>query len=147
MRSCKCCATPSIAETSTLFLSCARILAFAFLVPNASPNVARACRNSRAETGADCMPLSAFTLCVRRWSGAARRVVVPVRLLCTPTKYLISNEFYIKQLLGEITLFRRTWFLPTLFVIRPKRKTRLTWPHLQQRLAALQILVLLPLHS
>jgi len=61
----------------------------------------------------------------------------------------ISN---IKRILYKTIIGRnyiiQTHLVPTdALVIRPKRKTRLTWPHLQQRLAALQILVLLPLHS
>ena len=79
--SCRCPATLSMADTSTLFLSIALIDAFAFLVPNASPSAARASRRCKADTSADSRPFRAFTCLVNRCNGAARTVVVLVRLL------------------------------------------------------------------
>lgn len=90
IRSCRCSATPSIADTSTLFLSRVLISALAFLVPNASPRAAFASMRCFVDTGVGLSPLRAFTWCVRRCNGAGRRVVVPVRRLCKPMRYLCS---------------------------------------------------------
>ena len=58
--------TPSIAPTSTLLRSCARIAALAFFVPKVSPKLLRASRNARAVgAGAGGIDLSALTVWLR----------------------------------------------------------------------------------
>lgn len=63
--SCRWPVTFFIASMSTLFRSRARICAFAFLVPNASPRVLRWAIRSSVETSIGRRFLSAFTCLVR----------------------------------------------------------------------------------
>lgn len=99
----KCPTTPSIAPTSTWFLSCARIAAFAFFVPNVSPSAVRASLYCSTDGAMACSDLSAFTVCFRMCgdTGVGRSVTEDVRGLCSATRYLPTN--YLNVRIGHVS--------------------------------------------